>query len=60
MLLMLHRMAKAYGCMPSDLLQLDPVDLAINLAAFQEGWAAFAQELRRNDGPVFPVMPLEA
>ncbi len=60
LLLVLHRMAKAYGCLPSDLLRLDAQDLSICVAAYQEGHAAFAHELRRADGPVFPVLPLEA
>ncbi len=59
MCLMLHRMARVYGVLPSVILKLPADELAICLACLQQADATLAQGISAAKSPPIPVYVVE-
>jgi len=58
MLLAMHRIAKCYGKWPHEVMELDPMEMALAFAAMNEA-KAFAQNVASR-GMVFPIVDVGA
>lgn len=59
MCLMLHRMARVYGVLPSVILKLPADELAICLACLQQADATLSQGIAASKTPPIPVLIVE-
>jgi hypothetical protein len=48
-------MAKRYGRLPHEILELDPYQLSVAFLALSEGVKFAASEAGRSKNPIFPV-----
>ncbi len=55
-LLTIDAIARCYGRLPHEILELDPYELGIALLCYQTGVAQRASLASRQGGPVFPVV----
>lgn len=55
-LLMIDAIARCYGKLPHEIMDLDPYQMGIALLCYQTGTANRASVAARSDGAIFPVV----